>query len=463
MNYDKLEGVLLETTKTGASFAELFIEETTSNNVVFINSKIDRVSTNILHGAGIRACTNDKTYYAYSNIVDEKNLMKMASDLSSLVFGERVVNSIELKQEQVEANHPVLIYPKDVKIDKKKEIMKIIDDTVRAYSDKVSQVEMTLMDSVQHIKIANSDGKYIEDERVRIRLFINVTATDGITIENEINGSIAGLKGYELFDEYDFESIGRELAAKVVNKLCAEDCPSGEMPVVIGNGFGGVIFHEACVHSLEAIRIANDMSPFSDKIGQKVASDIVTLYDDGTIQNRWGSSNIDDEGNITNNNILIENGILKNYLTDSFNGKKINHTQTGSSRRESYKFIPISRMNNTYLKNGINTLEEIIKSIEYGLYAKNMRGGSVNPKTGDFNFGVSEAYMIRNGEIKEQVKGASLIGNGPEVLMNIEMIANDFDYGVGMCGAESGSVPVTIGQPSIKVSKMTVGGRKKDA
>ena len=241
--------------------------------------------------------------------------------------------------------------------------------------------------------------------------------------------------------------------------LNAKECPSGKMPVIIGNGFGGVIFHEACGHSLEASAVSKNLSVFSNKLGTKIASDIVSAVDDGTIEGGWGSENFDDEGNPTHRNLLIKDGILTSYLIDPFNGRRMNAKENGASRRQSYKYEPTSRMSNTFILAGKSTPEEIIKNTKFGLYAKKLGGGSVNPATGEFNFAANEAYIVENGKISYPVKGATLIGSGKEVLLKIDMIANDLLRAQGMCGAASGSIPTDVGQPTIRVSEMTVGGR----
>lgn len=461
MEKESLKKVLIKAVETGADFADIYIEDTVVNNVILVDNAIDRISTSVLHGAGLRVCIGENTYYAYSNLIDEDKLLALASNLASLIYSQKKVNNIVVKESEFESKHPIIKHPNNVSIEDKKEMLYQINEAARGYSDLVTQVELSLKDEVQKVTIVNSEGKYALDERVRIRLFVKVYAKQGDVMEEAYYSKVAAHQGYELLDGLDFKQIGIDTAKKAITKLSAKECPSGEMPVIIGNGFGGVIFHEACVHSLEASNLVNGLSVFNDKLNQKIASDAVTLVDDGTVKNMWGSTTIDDDGNDTARNVLIENGILKSYLIDERNGKRINMSSTGSSRRENYKFIPTARMNNTHVLNGSSTLEEMIKSIDYGLYAKDMGGGSVNPTTGDFNFAVSEAYIIKNGEIKELVKGASLIGNGADVLMKVEMVGNDFDYGVGVCGASSGNVPVTVGQPSLKVSSMTVGGRKK--
>jgi TldD protein len=241
--------------------------------------------------------------------------------------------------------------------------------------------------------------------------------------------------------------------------LHAKPFVSQSLPVVINNKFGGVILHEACVHSLEATGIAKNMSVFNGKLGQKIASDVVTAIDDGTLKNNWGSLNIDDEGRETQRNVLIENGVLKSYLYDFKNARRLPHPLTGSGRRESYKWSPTSRMNNTFIAPGKSSLKEIIANTKYGFFAKALGGGSVDVTTGEFNFSVQEGYMIREGKIAEPRRAATLVGTGKDLLFKIDMVGNELDYGQGVCGSLSGSVPTDVGQPPIRVSEMTVGGQ----
>jgi TldD protein len=267
-------------------------------------------------------------------------------------------------------------------------------------------------------------------------------------------------KGFEFFsEEINFKEMALDAAKTAIAMLDADECPSGEMPVIIDNGFGGVIFHEACGHGLEATSVAKNLSVFSGKKGQKVASDIVNAFDDGTIEGAWGSGNFDDEGNKTRRTQLIKNGVLMNYLVDNFNGRAMNEPGNGACRRESYKFQPTSRMSNTFIGNGTSTKEEIIAATKFGLYAKSLGGGSVNPATGDFNFAVNEGYLVEDGKITKPVKGATLIGSGKDTLLKIDMVGNDLKRAQGMCGSSSGSIPADVGQPTIRVSEMTVGGR----
>jgi TldD protein len=322
----------------------------------------------------------------------------------------------------------------------------------------ITQVEVKYVERSQRVLIANTEGLIAEDHRSRTRLSATVIASENGQKETGHCSPGAGT-GFEFYNQIDPYETGQEAARIALRMIRADFAPAGSMPVVIGNGFGGVIFHEACGHSLEATFVAKNASVFAGKIGQKVGNECVNAVDDGTIVNAWGSSTIDDEGNPTQRNVLIENGILKSYLIDKLNARKMNMKPTGSGRRQNYTFAPTSRMSNTFLLPGKYTPEEIISNTEYGLYAKKMGGGSVQPSTGEFNFAVLEGYIIEKGRVVKPVKGATLIGKGHEVLEKIDRVANDLSRATGMCGSISGSIPADVGQPTIRVSELLVGGR----
>jgi TldD protein len=264
----------------------------------------------------------------------------------------------------------------------------------------------------------------------------------------------------EFLDDFDIEKESLEVAKSNIEELTAKEFKGGEMPVIIGPGFGAVIFHEACGHGLEATSVAPKLSIFTDLENKKVGTEKVTLIDDGTLNGEWGSNVIDDEGEKTEKNILIENGILTNYLIDRYSAIQMNNKSNGCGRRESYEYAPTSRMSNTYLSPGKDSFEDMLKSIKYGIYCKKLSGGQVNTTTGDFNFGVDAAYEIKNGKIGDRIKGVTLIGNGKDILNQVEMVGNDLMLGDGYCGSKSGMVPVTCGQPTIKISKILVGGKE---
>ena len=349
--------------------------------------------------------------------------------------------------------------PGDAAAARKAEKLRAANAAARAVSPEIVQVNCNFEDYVQDVLICNTEGVFVTDRRVRARMRISAVASDGK--ENQTGSSNPGAgMGFEVFEErIDPEACGRIAAEKAVTMLHADACPAGVYPVVIDSGFGGVIFHEACGHSLEATSVAYGISEFSGKLGQQIAAPCVTAVDDGTIPGEWGSSHIDDEGMPTSRLTLIENGILVNYMIDKLGGRRMNTAPTGSGRRESYQWAPTSRMRNTYIAAGTDDEAEMIATMGTGLYAKSMGGGSVNPATGEFNFAVKEGYLIRNGKIAEPVRGASLVGTGSEIIMKIDMVGQNLARSQGMCGSSSGSIPADVGQPMIRVSSITVGGR----
>lgn len=452
------EAVLLSAVSTGAEFAEIFMENNVKNSIGVINGKVERANSGIDYGCGIRIIDKDKVVYVYTNKPERENLIRLAKEGAQAVKGESSIKSLVLKNIDVNRLYVPEILPEKVKKSDIVNMLRLGSEAAYSYNSVITQTNFEYLDSKQNVLIANTEGLFAEDERVRTRISVSAVASEGNEKQTGYFGPGA-LKGYEFYNNINIEDIAKEAARSAVTMLKAENCPSGKMPVIMDNGFGGVIFHEACGHGLEAAAISKRASVFTDKIGQKIASDKLTAIDDGTVPGSWGSINIDDEGIKSRRNILIENGILKNYMVDRYNGKLIGMEPTGSSRRESYKFVPVSRMTNTYIAQGIDKKEEIIADTEFGLYAKYMGGGSVNPASGDFNFAVSEAYIIRNGKICEPVRGATLIGNGAEVLHNIDRISDNIALAEGMCGASSGSVPVCVGQPMLRVQNITVGGR----
>ena len=381
-----------------------------------------------------------------------------ALPISDALAGTPQNRSVTLTERLFGDVHPIRLVPESVENRAKIDLLKEGYFAARQYHEDISQVTASLLDVDHGILIANSDGLFTRDRQIRTRMTINAIASKNG--ENQSGSASPGRRmGLELFDLCPPKEIGQEAARQAVTMLHAGYIKAGRMPVAIENGFGGVIFHEACGHSLEASCVSIGQSQFSGKLGQRIANEKVTAVDDGTIPNAWGSINIDDEGTPARRKVLIENGILKSYMIDKLNGRRMGVEGNGSSRREGYRFETTSRMTNTFIENGPDSNDDIIRSIEYGLYAKKMGGGSVNPVTGSFNFAVNEGYIIRNGRICEPVRGASLIGKGSEILMDIDMVGQNLDTAQGMCGASSGSIPTDVGQPLIRVSSITVGGR----
>lgn len=456
MNKVTLESIINKILSKEVDFCETFEEDSTTKVYKLLNSKLDKINYNHLKGIGIRIANNNDIVYGYSNKLDDNSINNLVDNLTKNFGDNRKLSNITLNDLKVYKTN-VKIKHNELSDDKKKEYLYNIDKIARSYSNKVVQVDVSFYEYDGKVTIANNSSNYVEDNRILTRLIINIVAESNDKQTN--NMKTFGLSGgYELLDTIDIEKEVTSLAESAVKKLTAKSCPSGEMPVIIGPGFGAVIFHEACGHSMEATTVALGTSVLSGRLGEKVASDKVTIIDDGTLNNYWGTTNVDDEGNPTKKNILIENGILKGYLIDELNNRKMNMNITGSGRRENYKYAPTSRMNNTYLAPSTDKIEDMIKSIDYGIYATNMGGGSVDPVTGDFNFSVNEAYLIENGKVTDMVLGGSLIGNTLNILKNVEMVSDDLSFDTGFCGSKSGSVPVTIGEPTIKVSKILVGG-----
>lgn len=455
-----IERVLQKAMTTGADLVELFAERTRNSVMSMADSRVESIRDNTISGVGIRAFVGTRTVFASTSDMTEQGLMRCAASVAAAV-GDAVNTPSVCLTERIFPNiHPVKIVPSDAMLARKVELLRIGDEAAKSYDKRVVQVQSTLLNTDRSILIANTDGLLTADRNVRTRIAFNVIASDGH--ENQSGSYGPGrLMGLELFDEIvDPADAARRAAAQAITNLGAVYCPAGKMTVAIENGFGGVIFHEACGHSLEATSVAIGASQMAGKLGQKIANEKITAVDDGTIPGAWGSVNIDDEGTPTQRNVLIENGVLKSYMIDRLGSRRMGMPVTGSSRRQNYTFEPTSRMTNTFIENGPDKNEDIIASIEYGLYAKSMGGGSVNPLTGAFNFAVSEGYIIRNGKICEAVRGASLIGTGSQILQNIDMVGQNLERGQGMCGSASGSVPTDVGQPLIRVSSITVGGRK---
>ena len=450
--------VLQKAVSTGADYAEIFAENTVNHVINMIADKVDSINDAVIAGAAVRVYKGLRSVMASTVDMSEAGLLRCAeSAAEALGQGEAQID-IVLQERLFGDIHPVKTVPSSVPNQAKVAILKEGYFAAREYDSAVKQVTGGLLDVDHNILIANSEGLYTQDRQIRTRMFISAVAE--MNGETQTGSCAPGRRmGLEMFDTIDPKNVGIHAARQAVTMAGAGYCPAGVMPVAIENGFGGVIFHEACGHSLEATSVALGQSQFTGKLGQKIANEKVTAIDDGTIPGAWGSINIDDEGTPAQRKVLIENGVLRSYMIDKFNGRRMGMASTGSSRRQSYRFTPTSPMTNTYIAPGQDKDADIIASIAYGLYAKEMGGGSVNPITGEFNFAVNEGYLIRNGKICEPVRGASLVGKGSEIIQNIDMVGANLDMGQGMCGSSSGSVPTNVGQPLIRVSSITVGGR----
>ena len=443
---------------TGADFAEIFYEVKKTNVIVMVSKMIKNSDTSVITGVGIRILKDLQEVYGYTNEVNEESLMELATNLASSYNSESLGIKFDLTYTETPKMSTITRYSKDIPNSEKVKYLSTISDAAYNHDPMIIQVMANLTDETQEVTIYNSNGLWRSDIRNHQRVSAQAVAKNGERMES-YGEQYGGNFGVEFFDNYNWTEFGINLAQGAIKQLDAVDIPGGVYDVVIHNAFGGVIFHEACGHSLEATSVAKNLSVFSGKLGTQIASNVVTAIDDGTIVDEWGSAGMDDEGNDTKKNVLIKDGILVGYMIDSRNGRRMNMDATGSARRESYKYSPTSRMTNTYIDNGESTVEEIIAATEYGIFAKKMGGGSVNPATGEFNFSVSEGYLIENGKVTKPIKGATLIGSGKDTLLKIDMVANNRSFGYGMCGSQSGSIPACVGQPTIRVRNMTVGGK----
>lgn len=452
-----LEKVFMKALSTGGDFAGVFAEDRLNSSIRMAGGYIEDALGGRDYGAGIRVYKGLRSTYVYTNDLSEHGLTEAASRAAE-VIGTGRGNSVCLKEITEAADSADNIKAIGTPASGKAAIVRKAYKAAKEYSSDIVQVTVNYRDVVQRICIANTEGLYKQDERIRTRIRIQSVAGSGSENQTGFEGP-GRSQGFDMFDDVDPAFYGREASRTAVTMLHAEKCPAGRMPVVINSGFGGVIFHEACGHSLEAASVARGNSIFAGMLGRRIASESVTAVDDGTIPYAWGSFGIDDEGFASRRNVLIEKGILKSYMVDRLNGRRMGIEPTGNSRRQSYRYAPTSRMTNTYIESGDSTREEIIADTAEGLYAKKMGGGSVNPVTGEFNFSVSEGYLIRNGSIDRPVRGATLIGKGADVLLKIDRVGDSTKLAQGMCGSSSGSIPVSVGQPVIRVSEMTVGGR----
>ncbi|MES2962878.1 MAG: TldD/PmbA family protein, partial [Bdellovibrionota bacterium] len=410
------------------------------------------------YGAGIRLFYGTEQIYVTTNDLSEAGLLKAALNAAKAKIGEAKNQTQNFQKAPFDELHAYGKRPAEYDREKKFNWLKTMDRAARSRSSMVIQVEPKLIEKTQKMLVANSLGIWAEDERNYVRAYVTTLLEDkGEKMAAYDNTGTLGTS--EFFETVDFEKLAHKAVDRAKLLIHADYAPAGEMPVIIDNGFGGVIFHEACGHGLETTSIAKNASVFCGKLGEKIAESCVTAIDDGTIKNTWGSLNVDDEGMPTKKTVLIENGILKSYIVDQMGAKQTGLQATGSGRRQNYKYAPASRMRNTFIAPGKDKLEDMIKDIDYGLYAKQMGGGSVSPGTGDYNFGVVEGYIIRNGKIEKPVKGASLIGRGIETIGRIVRVADNMTLEPGMCGSVSGQIPTTVGQPAITVSKILVGGR----
>ncbi len=459
LDHELINRTLSTAMSTGGDFAEVFVEDKRSSSAVLDDGRVEELTSGRDRGAGVRVVVGDTTGFAHTADLSEAGLRSAAEAAATAARGGGGgAKTIAVSPIEVARRAPARIPPEDVAKATKVGLLTLANEAARSEGAAISQVSARYGDSRRRILVANSDGLLAEDDQVRTLFSVSCVATGdtGLQTGRESTGRTVG---FELFEETDVEDMGRRAAQRAITKLAARPAPSGAIPVVVGPGGGGVLFHEACGHGLEADLIAKGASVFANRIGDEVASPLVTLIDDGTMAGEWGHFAIDDEGRPAAHNVLIQDGVLTDYMWDQLRARKEGRPSSGNGRRQSYQHLPMVRMTNTYITAGQDDPADIIAATDHGVYVAQLGGGQVNTATGDFVFGMTEAYLIENGEIAEPIREGNLIGNGPEVLTRIDMLGDDFQMGSpGTCGKDGQGVPVGDGTPTLRVTSLTVGG-----
>jgi TldD protein len=453
-----LQRTLTDALRAGGDFAEVFVEDRRASSARLDDGRVEELTSGRERGAGIRVVRGDTTGFAHRADLTERGLRDAAEAAAGAARGASgSTGVVALERLDATRPHDVRRLPETVEKARKVELLARADDAARAEGEAIRQVSVSYADARRRVLVANSDGVLAEDDQVRTRFFVHCVAVGdtGMQTATEAPGLTVG---FELFDEVEPEEVARVAARRALTMLRARPAPSGKLPVVLERGAGGILFHEACGHGLEADLVAKDASVFRGHAGEMVASPLVTLVDDGRLPREWGAYAIDDEGAPARRNVLIENGVLTDYMWDLLRARKEGREQSGNGRRETYQHLPMVRMTNTYLLPGESDPAEIVRQTPYGIYCAQLGGGQVNTATGDFVFGMTEAYLIENGKITEPVRAANLIGNGPDVLRRVDAVGSDFGTWPGTCGKFGQGVPVSAGQPTLRVSELTVGG-----
>ncbi len=448
------ERVLARALSRGGEFAELFAERRGGLTLAIDESRIESVQSGAEEGAGVRVLSGGTTYFAHVDGLDPDDLERAADEAAAALRGDRSeprpLSSVATTPQPIEQR------PEEIPAARKAELLRELDERARATGGEVDQMTASYMEARRRVTVANSDGMFGSDDRTRVRIGAQVVARRGDGVETGAE-TLGGHRGYELLED-DPASIATSAARKALTLLDAGPAPTGSMPVVVGGGFGGVLFHEMTGHGLEADHVQKGASVYAGKLGEMVAQPLLTAYDDGRLPGEWGSDAIDDEGAPTQKTQVIEDGRLVSFLYDRQRAEHDGVASTGNGRRESFRHLPIPRMTNTYIAPGEAEPEAIIAEVEKGFYAVSFAGGQVDPATGDFVFGVNEGYLIEGGRVTRPCRGATLVGNCLEALAAIDAVGNDFWMKTGMCGKGGQKVPVGTGQGHVRIAAMTVGG-----
>jgi len=461
LSKQELGEILAAALSQGGDFADIFLERKETNAVGLEADKVERVVSGLDAGAGVRVIFGENTAYAYTNDTSKKGLLNAAQTAARAARGGQKEQNINLTALKPVVDFDIKNLPNEVKIEDKVDLVERANRTAREMNDQIKQVMVGYGDMIQEVTIANSEGDYVEDRRIRTRMMVHAVAGDGKTIQTGYEAA-GGFSGLEIFQKTTPEFIARAAANRAILMLTARPAPAGKMTVVMAGGAGGTMIHEACGHGLEADLIQKQLSVYSGKMGDKVASELVNVIDDATVPNQYGSYRFDDEGVPGQKTVLIENGVLKGYMYDRLTSFKDQRPSTGNGRRESYQHKPIPRMSNTYLAAGKTDPDQVIRNTKHGLLVNKMGGGQVNTTNGDFVFEVAEGYLIEDGEVKSAVRGATLTGNGPDALRIVDMVGSDSGCAIGTCGKDGQGVAVSDAQPTIRIPELVVGGILED-
>ncbi len=456
-----LQHYLSEAMSAGGEYADLYFEYLSTSAISIDEGIVKSATEGVTLGVGVRVISGERTGYAYSDDLSPEKVKKAARTAAHIARGPASVIKTGFEEAQRHNLYPMLRSPHEMGLADRVDLVRRADRAARAYDSRIFQVQATYADSLRHVLVATSEGRLSFDRQPMARLSVTVLARDDRGAPQTGHSGGGGRVTLDFFlNEKTPEHFAKEAARQAIVQLGAIEAPAGEMTVVLGPGWPGILLHEAVGHGLEADFNRKGVSAFSGRIGEQVASPLCTVIDDGTIGSRRGSLNVDDEGNTTQQNVLIENGILRGYLQDKLSSRLMRTKSTGSGRRESYQHIPMPRMTNTYMLAGTSDPEEIVRSVPKGLYCTTFGGGQVDITSGNFVFAATESYLIENGKLTRPVRGATLVGNGPEALKYVSMVGHDLalDEGIGVCGKEGQHVPVGVGIPTLKIDRMTVGG-----
>ena len=455
---ETLSRVIAKALEKGGDFADVYLENRVSRQIVMEESKFKSGLYGISQGAGVRVIAGNKTGYAYTDEITEEKLLRAAEVASYVARSDSRIAAVNLNDARYQSFVTVSQPLGEVADEKRIEIIKRADQAARDYDPRIKMAMVDYYDEVRGRVIATSEGVYFRDELPLMFFIVQAMSDDG-KARHMSRERLSQHAGFEMFTSVTPETVAKNAAREAIAMLEAEDAPAGMMDVVMQNGWGGVLVHEAVGHPLEADNIAKGIGAFTGKVGQKVASEVFTMVDDGTLPNYRGTINIDDEGTPVKRNVLIEKGVLKGYMTDVLSAKQLSMERTGNGRRESFRYIPIPRMTNTFIEKGESNPEDILSSTKKGIYVQSLSGGSVNPVTGVFNFTCRESYLIENGKKTRPIKGATLIGSCMDVISNIDAVGNDLDFGPGICG-KGQNAEVSAGQPTVRIRGINVGGSR---